>query len=100
MTRSNLHTAFNGRSMGKHPWYVAMMISGFAVLGLTPTAAAAGPEIIVLSNRADLVSGGDALVEIKVPPYVDPSRGAKIDVDGRNVNAAFAIRPDGRYYGL
>ncbi len=100
MTRRNLHTAFNGRSMGKHPWYVAMMISGFAVLGPTPNAAAAGPEIIVLSNRADLVSGGDALVEIKVPPYVDPSRGVKIDVDGRNVNAAFAIRPDGRYYGL
>ena len=49
--------AFNGRSIGKHPWYVAMVISGFAVLGPTPTAAAAGPEIIVLSNRADLDLG-------------------------------------------
>ena len=29
--------------------------------------ASAAPEILVLSNRADLITGGDALVEIKWP---------------------------------
>ena len=61
---------------------------------------AAPPEIVVLSNRADLISGGDALVEIKVPRWIPAARGVKIDVDGVNVNSAFAVRADGRYYGL
>jgi hypothetical protein len=39
---------------------------------LSTLAAAAGPEIIVLSNRADLISGGDALVQINLPPSVNP----------------------------
>ena len=40
-----------------------------AVLGTGSAAAATPvPKIKVLSNRADLVSGGDALVQVKVPP--------------------------------
>ncbi len=31
------------------------------------------PELVVLSNRADLVSGGDALVQVVLPNRVDPS---------------------------
>ena len=58
-------------------------------------------EIFVLSNRADLISGGDALVEIVLPGkakarYDD----VKVDVDGRDVTSAFAVRGDGRFYGL
>ncbi|MEA2683675.1 MAG: hypothetical protein QOK05_2003 [Chloroflexota bacterium] len=45
--------------------------------------------IKVLSNRADLVSGGDALVQVLLPAGVDPA-GAKIEVDGRDVTSAFA----------
>src|SRR5438552_6566338 len=61
--------------------------------------AANGFDIKVLSNRADLVSGGDALVEIVLPAGVDPTS-VRVDVDGRDVTAAFAVRPNGRYMGL
>ena len=61
--------------------------------------AANGFDIKVLSNRADLISGGDALVEIVLPDGVDPAS-VRVDVDGRNVTAAFAVRPNGRYMGL
>ena len=54
-------------------------------------------EIKVLSNRADLVSGGDALVEVVLPPGAPA---AMVDVDGRDVTAAFARRADGRFVGL
>src|SRR3989442_6090039 len=61
--------------------------------------AANGFDIKVLSNRADLISGGDALVEIVLPDGVDPAS-VRVDVDGRNVTAAFAVRPNGRDIGL
>ena len=53
----------------------------------------------VLSDRADLVTGGDALVEVTVPSDADVTTLA-VDVDGRDVTAAFAVRSDGRYLGL
>src|SRR5437588_9554898 len=56
-------------------------------------------DITVLSNRADLISGGDALIEIVLPAGVDPAR-VRVDVDGRDVTAAFGVRPNGRYIGL
>ena len=68
------------------------------VLALSLVWAGAGhaqTEIRVLSNRADLISGGDALIEV-VPP---PPPGAVIDVDGTNVTGDFALRPNGRYMG-
>src|SRR5437763_13042292 len=57
--------------------------------------------IAVLSNRADLISGGDALVEIILPAKAKarPDQ-VKVDVDGRDVTSAFAVRADGRFYGL
>ncbi len=51
-------------------------------------------KIQVLSNRADLISGGDALVEIVGASPFDIKR---IDVDGKDVSSAFATRPNGRY---
>ncbi len=60
------------------------------------TAGEAITEIVVLSNRADLISGGDALVEV-VPP---PPAGTVVDVDGRDVTPDFALRENGRYMGL
>jgi hypothetical protein len=50
----------------------------------------------VLSNRADLISGGDALVEV-VPA---PPAGTTVDVDGADVTGAFSVDGDGRYVGL
>ncbi|MBL8303255.1 MAG: hypothetical protein JNM26_10840 [Ideonella sp.] len=56
-------------------------------------------QILTLSNRADLVSGGDAMVRVVVPAGV-PTTGLRIDVDGTDVTGAFAVRSDGRLTGL
>jgi hypothetical protein len=64
---------------------------------------AAGPttgfEIKVLSNRADLVSGGDALIEVVLPGSAAPE-GLRVDVDGRDVSSSFKQRADSRVVGL
>ena len=57
------------------------------------------PEIKVLSNRADLISGGGALVEI-IWGGAAHSKVAPIELNGVNVEPAFAIRPNGRFMGL
>jgi hypothetical protein len=57
--------------------------------------------IKVLGNRADLVSGGNALVEVSLPPK---SKGSyadiRVELNGIDVTGVFAVRADGRYYGL
>jgi uncharacterized tannase-like protein DUF6351 len=70
-------------------------------LGVAEVAAAhsSNLELKVLSNRGDLISGGDALVEVDFPAWVSPSR-VSVDVDGHDVTSAFAVRDDGRYTGL
>src|SRR3954453_7113898 len=53
----------------------ALVIGAFAALAATPAEArTAVPTIKVLSNRADLVSDGDALVGVTVPRGVSTSR--------------------------
>jgi hypothetical protein len=52
-----------------------------------------------LSTRADLVSGGDVLVEVKLPP-IGAASSLKVDVDGVDVTSAFTTRSDGRTVGL
>lgn len=53
----------------------------------------------MLSNRADLISGGDALVAIDLPAGTDPATVA-VDLDGTDVTGAFAVRSDGAFKGL
>jgi hypothetical protein len=55
--------------------------------------------ITTLSNRADLVSGGDVLVEVKLP---DPALATSLNVsvNGTDVTSAFKTRADGRTIGL
>jgi len=57
------------------------------------------PAIKVLSNRADLISGGDALVELILPANTDPGTVA-VDAGGRDVSSSFALRPNGHVQGL
>ncbi len=70
-------------------------------LGVTMSAGSNGglPELKVLSNRPDLVAGGDALVQVVLPARVDPST-VRVSVEGRDVTSAFGVRPDGRYEGV
>jgi hypothetical protein len=55
-------------------------------------------SITVLSGRANLVSGGTALVAINLP-RADRKR-VKVTLGKRNVTREFAVRSDGRYEGL
>src|SRR3954454_20973904 len=61
---------------------------------MLPAAAAGAPPLRIetLSNRADLVSGGDALVAVSAP--------ARVYRNGTEVTKQFAKRPDGRFEGL
>src|SRR5260370_17293447 len=43
--------------------------------------------------------GGDALVEVVLPGEVAPSS-VRVTLNGHDVTGAFAVRPDGRFYGL
>ena len=51
------------------------------------------------SNRADLVSAGDALVAVRLPRKVDPDT-VTVTLGDRDVTDRFAVREDGRYLGL
>jgi len=73
-------------------WLALWWLSGAAI------ALAEDVQTRVLSNRADLISGGDALVEVTVPPSADAST-LRVTVDGRDVTGALAVRADGRYMG-
>ncbi|GAA1477319.1 DUF6351 family protein [Nocardioides aestuarii] len=80
------------------------------LLAVPTTAAPAGattataPEartfhLEVLSNRSDLVSAGDALVEVVLPRRVDAGR-VRVRLNGDDVTDRFRVRRDGRFYGL
>ena len=86
-----------------------VIIGGLPLPGSAPVASAAdnaseGAGVVrieVLSNRADVISGDDALVEIVLPKGATPGD-LEVTVGGRNVTDAFAPRPklDNRLVGL
>lgn len=77
----------------------SMLLFATVATGTAHSAEAEGMQVKVLSGRADLVSGGDALVEIVLPGNTDPAK-IRVDVAGRNLTSAFAVRSDGRFLGL
>ena len=79
--------------------YLTLIVAA-GLLGAMPQDSVAAPqEIVVLSNRADLISGGDALVEIKWPAGTNLAQ-TTISLNGVSVKSAFAMRPNGRYMGV
>jgi hypothetical protein len=62
-------------------------------------AAADAPAVDVLSNRADLISAGDALVAVRLPAGADPAQ-VRVTAGERDVTDAFVVRDDGRFEGL
>lgn len=81
---------------------VVVAMLSVAIIATTWSPSAAGGEplrIEVLSNRADLISGGDALVEIVLPADADASL-LRATIGQRDVSEAFARRPNGRVMGL
>ena len=77
----------------------AAIALGLAVLAAAP-AEAETPSLglEVLSNRADVISAGDALVEVKLPAGLNPSR-VRVYDDGRDVTNQFGWRKNKRYMG-
>src|SRR5436190_12729708 len=74
---------------------VAALLACFAVAASAKDAASGQLEIVTLSNRADLISGGDALVEVRVPKSVAPSQ-VRLSLNGRDVTGAFRADPTAR----
>jgi hypothetical protein len=70
-----------------------------AVLPFLPQATASGSALglTVLSGRADLVSGGDALVAVT---GVSSPKGLRVDVGGKDQTKAFGVGPGGKVEGL
>jgi hypothetical protein len=90
------------------PTRASLALLGLAALVFVPGAAGMTfgpapngglPQLKVLSNRPDLVSGGDALVQVVLPARVDPAT-VKVSVGGTDVTSAFAVRADGTYEGV
>jgi hypothetical protein len=80
-------------------WGIALVLGLLACAATPAEAAAPSLGIDVLSNRADVISAGDALVEVKIPAGVSPSKVRVFD-DARDVTSSFAVRPNGRFEGL
>jgi len=85
----------------KATFYVVIGLFATVAFGVTLVVAAPNDDlrVKVLSNRADLISGGNALVEVVLPAEVNPDA-VRVTVDGLDVTNAFAVRADGRFYGL
>src|SRR5258706_5433052 len=52
-------------------------------------------EIVSLSNRADLISGGDALLEVRVPKSVALNK-VRLSLNGHDVTGAFTANAAAR----
>jgi hypothetical protein len=70
-----------------------------ALVGVSSASSGHGDvRITTVSNRADLISGGDALVRLSTPGADESS--AHISLNGRNVTKAFRASSDGKGLGL
>jgi hypothetical protein len=70
---------------------LSLLVSGCLLTALFAANVEPAPqnfEIVTLSNRADLISGGDALVEVRVPINV-PLKKVTLSLNGHDVTAAF-----------
>ncbi|MFS2048053.1 DUF6351 family protein [Variovorax sp. CT11-76] len=95
------------------PWIAAAFVllaagcggggSSSAFLPLPPagggTTAPAAASLKVLSTRADMVSGGSALVEVVLPPSANRSS-LNVSLGGTDVSGAFKPNGQGRILGL
>lgn len=80
---------------------LALLAPLLAVVPGTPSTAAPRGALVVevLSNRADLVSGGDVLVAVDLPRGVKAGQ-VRVTAGDRDVTKRFAVRADGRFLGL
>jgi hypothetical protein len=82
-------------------WGGAGVCAGVLLWLLTAGASSAGAASVslqVLSNRADLISGGEVLAVVALN-RVKPAS-VKVSLNGSNVTSEFALRSNGSYEGL
>jgi len=82
--------------------WLAALVAVCLLVPPVPSSAAPRPRplrIEVPSNRADLISGGNALVSIALPKGVDVDD-VSLDLNGRDVTTLFALRSDSRFAGV
>ena len=88
--------------VGTRFWALVLVCVGMWVCA-GPAQAARNPKprlsISALSGRADLISGGSALVAINLPRRSE-ALNLKVTLGGKGVKRAFAFRADGRYEAL
>src|SRR3954470_933100 len=76
----------------------AALVSGVLV-GVSSAGSSSGPvRIATVSDRADLVSGGDALVRLTTPGA--SARAARVTLNGRNITRAFRAGSNAQGLGL
>jgi hypothetical protein len=81
-------------------WATLAAASLAAIVAACGSSSGSDPvQIVTLSNRADLLSDGDALVEIVLPANAS-TEGLSVMVEGRDLSSAFARRADGRVTGV
>ncbi|MGH3517368.1 MAG: DUF6351 family protein [Haloechinothrix sp.] len=108
MLRIHLPLSLGGRRRVRS--LAAALLAGVCLLALLPAAgagaAARAPgaetglvELVTLSNRADLISAGNALVGVRLPDGVRPSE-VRVWLGDREITDVFALRPNGRVDGL
>src|SRR4051812_14948974 len=95
-TRAYLHRGGAMRRTGRGLLLLAIAVAATMLLpGGAGAARGGAPAIHVLSDRADLISGGDALVAIDLPSGVSASK-MTVRLRGRDVSNRFAVRSNGR----
>jgi len=67
---------------------LAVAMAGFFAAAAWANEGGSNLEIVTLSNRADLISGGDALVEVRVPKQVSLSS-VKVKLNGHDITSSF-----------
>jgi hypothetical protein len=77
----------------------ASLALSFDALASNLVQTTSGLAIKVLSGRPDLLSGGDALVEVVLGRSVDP-KSIEVHLGAQDVTDRFAIRSNGRFLGL
>jgi pimeloyl-ACP methyl ester carboxylesterase len=78
---------------------IALLLGGVIASAASAASAesATGLQLRTLSNRADLISGGDAVLQVVLPA---PATGLKVLVGDRDVTAGFAATDPLHYEGL
>jgi len=75
----------------------ALLTLGLAGCG-TDSSSPGSVQIQTVSNRADMISGGDALIEVLLPAGA-VADGLRVQVNGRDASSAFRVTSDGRVLG-